>query len=64
MSNGTTTGAACTHVHAECPNHNGAFDCHSFCSTCEGNQEYCPQGCEMTLDENGYIVYVQEKTDQ
>ena len=51
----------CTHQHLECPNHNGAFDCHSFCGTCEGNQEYCPNGCEMTLDdETGDIIYIQE----
>lgn len=23
----------------ECPNHNGSFDCNSFCNLCEGNQE-------------------------
>jgi hypothetical protein len=56
----TQTTERCTHEHLECPNHNGSFDCHSFCSTCEGNQEYCPQGCEMTLDEDGDIIYVKE----
>lgn len=24
----------------ECPRHEGAFDCHSFCNICEGEQEY------------------------
>jgi hypothetical protein len=30
------------HETVECPNHEGNFDCHSFCSLCEGFQEYCP----------------------
>ncbi len=38
---------ACTHEHLVCPNHEGAFDCHSFCRICEGFQEYCPEGCEV-----------------
>jgi hypothetical protein len=29
----------------ECPRHEGAFDCHSFCRMCEGEQEY-----ELMLD--------------
>jgi len=36
----------CNHEHLECPNHGGAFDCNPFCRTCEGDQEYCPEGCE------------------
>jgi hypothetical protein len=37
----------CNHERLVCPNHEGAFDCHSFCSICEGFQEYCPNGCEV-----------------
>lgn len=37
----------CEHEHLVCPNHEGAFDCHSFCDICEGFQEYCPEGCEV-----------------
>lgn len=48
----------CTHEHLECPKHNGNFDCHSFCDICEGDQEYCPMGCEIDLDEDGYLIYV------
>lgn len=52
----------CNHERLECPNHEGSFDCHSFCSTCEGNQEYCPSGCEMQYDEeSGDIVYINTK---
>jgi hypothetical protein len=36
---------ACGHLMAECPNHEGNFDCNPFCRLCEGNQEYCPD-CE------------------
>ena len=46
----------CDHEHLECPN---GLDCHSFCSICEGNGEYCPMGCEMQYDEeSGDIVYI------
>ena len=24
----------------DCPNHNGNYDCTTFCSVCEGNQVY------------------------
>lgn len=27
----------------ECPNHEGNYDCNSFCRLCEGYQEYTPQ---------------------
>jgi len=27
-------------IMAECPNHEGAFDCTPFCDVCEGEQEY------------------------
>jgi hypothetical protein len=51
----------CTHEHLECPNHEGSFDCNSFCSICEGNGEYCPDGCEMQYNEDtGDIVYIKE----
>lgn len=38
-----------THTHdmVECPKHEGNFDCNPFCSTCEGEQEYC-QTCDNT----------------
>lgn len=53
----------CDHEHAECPNHEGGFDCNSFCPICEGDQEYCPQGCQMALfTPTGDLVYV--KTDK
>lgn len=46
----------CTHERLECPN---GLDCHSFCSICEGNGEYCPMGCEMQYDEEtNDIVYI------
>ncbi len=38
---------ACRHERIECPNHEGAFDCNSFCRICEGFYEYCPEGCEV-----------------
>lgn len=41
----------CKHEQVECPNHEGGFDCHSFCATCEGFQEYCPEGCEKKFDD-------------
>lgn len=48
----------CDHEHLECPN---GLDCHSFCSICEGNGEYCPDGCEMQYNEDtGDIVYIKE----
>ena len=51
----------CTHERLECPN---GLDCHSFCSTCEGNGEYCPMGCEMQYDEeSGDIVYIKENNE-
>ena len=53
----------CDHEHIVCPNHEGSFDCHSFCSICEGNQEFCPEGCVMTLDENDYLIYVKETNE-
>lgn len=28
----------------ECPNHEGNFDCTSFCAICEGKQEYLTKG--------------------
>ena len=31
----------CKHTKIECPNHEGNWDCHSFCRKCEGFQEYC-----------------------
>lgn len=48
----------CDHKHKVCPKHKGNYDCHSFCDICEGDQEYCPQGCEIALDENDYLIYV------
>ena len=48
----------CDHDRLECPKHEGNFDCQSFCDICEGDQEYCPEGCEMTLDDDGYLIYV------
>ena len=36
----------CDHELLPCPNHQQDFDCNSFCSICEGEQEYCPVGCE------------------
>ena len=49
----------CTHERLECPN---GLDCHSFCSTCEGNGEYCPDGCEMQYNKDtGDIVYINTK---
>jgi hypothetical protein len=36
----------CDHEKLECPNHEGALDCTPFCLICEGEQEYCPAGCE------------------
>jgi hypothetical protein len=42
----------CYHDRVECPKHEGAFDCNSFCSTCEGMQEYCPNGCEPHMCDN------------
>jgi hypothetical protein len=49
----------CDHERLECPNHGGGFDCHPFCSTCEGNQEYCPKGCEMAyFTPTSDIIYV------
>ena len=29
-----------TKTMAECPNHEGSFNCTPFCSVCEGEQEY------------------------
>ena len=63
MSTRQVTDEQCDHQRLECPEHNGSFDCNSFCSTCEGNQEYCPDGCIMTLDDEGYLVYVKEKSN-
>lgn len=61
MSSNQTAVRLCDHEHLECPKHGGDFDCHSFCSTCEGNQEYCPSGCEMEYDAaTGNIIYVKE----
>lgn len=37
--------ATCKHKLIECPNHEGGFDCASFCELCEGFQEYCQEGC-------------------
>lgn len=31
----------CEHEQVECPNHEGGFDCNSFCRICEGSQGYC-----------------------
>lgn len=31
----------CEHKIVECPKHEGNWDCHSFCSNCEGFGEYC-----------------------
>jgi hypothetical protein len=42
-----TMDVMCNHEHLVCPEHEGEFDCHSFCPTCEGFQEYCPEGCEV-----------------
>lgn len=28
------------YLQVECPNHDGHFDCTSFCSLCEGEQYY------------------------
>ena len=33
----------CNHPKIVCPEHGGGFDCTPFCSTCEGEQEYCNQ---------------------
>lgn len=65
MSNRPALEDRCDHLHLVCPEHNGAFDCNSFCSTCEGNQEYCPNGCEMVYDdETGDIIYVKEHSNR
>lgn len=40
---------------AECPNHQGRFDCTPFCNLCEGEQEYQPgllQIFEMVIKDN------------
>jgi len=43
-----------------CPNHEGAFDCNSFCSICEGEQEYESNGflpckdCGTPIDDEIY----------
>lgn len=51
----------CNHEHLECPN---GLDCHSFCPICEGNGEYCPNGCEMQYDEEtGDIIYIKEDNE-
>ena len=51
----------CDHEHLECPN---GLDCNSFCPICEGNGEYCPNGCEMQYDdESGDIIYVKEDNE-
>lgn len=54
----------CDHERLECPKHEGGFDCNSFCSTCEGNQEYCPKGCEMAyFTPTSDIIYVKRAFD-
>lgn len=41
----------CKHDKAECPEHEGGFDCTPFCSICEGEQEFCPI-CEPIIKED------------
>lgn len=55
----------CDHKHLDCPKHEGSFDCLSFCEICEGNQEYCPEGCQMVyLDyPRNQIVYVKKEQE-
>ncbi len=49
----------CEHERVECPKHEGAFDCTPFCDTCEGEQECCPEGCDMIrCDECGDANYL------
>lgn len=53
-----TIDVMCNHEHLPCPNGQDSWDCESFCAICEGFGEYCPQGCQVDLDENGYAIYV------
>lgn len=51
-------GFDCEHERKGCPEHEGAWDCTPFCSTCEGTQEYCPT-CEneVECDHNSTVIH-------
>jgi hypothetical protein len=41
----------------DCPNHGGNYDCNSFCSICEGFQEYTPELNKYAVWANELIVH-------